>query len=211
MDVSVYPASPAQKKARRRRASALCAANGSSISTFGSKSVPLLLPGLSVTHRFILADVRRPILGTDFFRANDLLIDIPRRHLVATSHVAGDPPGVVIQARPAHFAGGLFGLKCVSSNSNWAAIPASSLDSLFAAFPAVTATTPVYSSDPPKHGVFHTVPTSGPPGFARARRLFGEKLQVAKDEFVAVAFLLYLDSLATSILILIYLPVLYLC
>ena len=34
-----------------------------------------------------------------------------------------------------------------------------------------------------KHGVAHTIPTSGPPVFARARQLFGEKLDVAKQEF----------------------------
>ena len=173
-DVSVYPASPAQKKGQR--SSALRAANGTSISTYGSKSISLLFPGLSVVHRFLLADVRKPILGTDFFRAKNLVIDIPRRRLVHSPDVQDS--AVVVHARPAQFVGGLCGLRCVSN-----VVTSAALDSLFAAFPAVTTPSQVYDSAPPKHGVFHTVPTSGPPVFARARRLFGEKLQVAKDEF----------------------------
>ena len=81
-DVSVFPA-PAGKKTVPKT-TVLHAANGSVIRTFGSRVIPLALPNLSVSHRFLLADVKRPILGSDFFRAHDLLIDISHQCLVRT-------------------------------------------------------------------------------------------------------------------------------
>ena len=70
-DVSVYPATAVQKSSFKQSPSSLQAANGSSIRTFGKKTFSLCFPGLRVLHEFLLADVHKPILGTDFFRAND--------------------------------------------------------------------------------------------------------------------------------------------
>ena len=108
-DVSVFPASASQKNLPS--AKLLQAANGSSIKTFGKKKIYLSFAGLSVSHQFLLADVEKPILGSDFFRANDLLIDIAKCRLVRSC--GGDLPAsaVVVKARPAKFAGGLFGLR----------------------------------------------------------------------------------------------------
>ena len=145
-DVSVFPASPAQR--RGRQSAALRAANGSSINTFGSKSIPLLFPGLSVVHKFLLAAVKKPILGTDFFRAKNLLIDIPNHRLVSAPPADYDgcsrPRGVVVRARPAQFDSGLCGLRCIPTPSSTVA-PAA-IAALFDAFPAVTASSPVYDS-----------------------------------------------------------------
>ena len=58
-DVSVFPASAAQKQSPP--SSVLRAANGTTINTFGHRAISLALPGLSVKHKFLLADVRRPI------------------------------------------------------------------------------------------------------------------------------------------------------
>ena len=55
-------------------------------------------------------------------------------------------------------------------------------DEVFKKFPEVLDST-YDSSTPPKHGIRHTIPTEGSPVFARPRRLFGDKLQVAKEEF----------------------------
>ena len=106
-DVSVFPATPAQMKFCS--SAALQAANGTSISTFGKKTIKLSFAGLKVVHTFLLADVKKPILGTDFFRDNDLIIDISRRRLF----LAADSPTTVVEvrARPATFAGGLCGLR----------------------------------------------------------------------------------------------------
>ena len=86
-DVSVFPASPTQK--RRPVPSRLQAANGSSIRTFGTKLVSLSLPGFSVVHEFLLAEVRKPILGTDFFKKKNLLIDVSKCRLIRPD--PGDP------------------------------------------------------------------------------------------------------------------------
>ena len=179
-DVSVFPASTAQR--RGPSSSTLQAANGTSIKMFGTRQVSLCLPGLNVVHRFILADIRKPILGSDFFRAHNLLIDIAQRRLFRPQ--AGVPAAsVVVKARPAHFTSGLCGLKCSSSSRPPLEDLHRAVDAVFADFPAVTLSSPVFDAAVPKHGVYHTVPTSGPPVFARARRLFGDKLDVAREEF----------------------------
>ena len=163
----------------------LIAANGSSIRTYGKKKISLSFPGLRVVHVFLLADVRKPILGSDFFRAQDLLIDISGRRLFRSA--ANSPVSVEVQARPAHFVGGLYGLRHVPGPtppppSSTSSSCQSSVSALFAEFPTVTSS-PVFDSSTPKHGIYHTVPTSGPPVFARARQLFGDKLDVAREEF----------------------------
>ena len=60
----------------------LIAANGSVIRSYGTKSIKLQFPSISVTHSFRLADVSRPILGSDFFAKTGLLVDVRNRQLV---------------------------------------------------------------------------------------------------------------------------------
>ena len=100
-DVSVYPASDRERQCPS--GSLLTAANGTNIQTFGSKEILLCFLGLQVKHSFILADVKRPILGADFFLAQTLLIDIPRRCLTGST-------GVSVKARPASVISDLCGL-----------------------------------------------------------------------------------------------------
>ena len=174
-DVSVFPATASQRK--NQVALMLRAANGSSIKTFGKRDIFLSLSGFKVTHTFMLADVRTAILGSDFFRAHGLLIDIAGCRLLHSSPAHGDPARTAVRARPAQFIDGLCGLRCLSSSL-------SSVDDVLAKFPAVLNPSAAFDSTrPAKHGVSHNVPTSGPPVFARARRLFGDKLEVARAEF----------------------------
>ena len=79
-----------------------------------------------------------------------------------------------IAARPTStVSGDLCGLRSPSSNP---------VEDLISEFPSVLVSH--YDSDSPTaHGVFHTVPTTGPPVFARARRLMGDKLTATKEEF----------------------------
>ena len=167
-DISVYPASV--KERQYPLGSLLTAANGTNIQTFGTKELLLCFPGLQVKHDFILADVRKPILGADFFRAQELLIDIANRRLTSAS-------GVCVKARPASvLAVDLCGLSL--------GVPLVSLGAVLDSFPDVMSPSSVHdSSRPAKHGLAHTIPTEGPPVFARPRRLFGEKLDVARAEF----------------------------
>ena len=145
-DVSVYPASTAQRISSPS-SSSLQAANGSSIKTFGKKTLSLCFPGLRVLHEFLLADIHKPILGTDFFRANDLLIDISRRRIFRSANAAADAV-LEVRAKPARLDGRLCGLRSPDVR------PARSVDDVFSEFPSVTAA-PVYDAAAPKHGVFH--------------------------------------------------------
>ena len=83
-DVSVFPVSlvdrpPSASSGR------LVTANGTSIRTFGTKEFPLVFHSLKVSHKFIIAEVPRPILGSDFFSKVGLLIDLKNRQLVSFS------------------------------------------------------------------------------------------------------------------------------
>ncbi|KFD47254.1 hypothetical protein M513_11854 [Trichuris suis] len=69
--------------------SELTAANGSRIATFGTRSMSLDF-GLRRRFRwtFIVADVRRPILGTDFLRHFRFLVDVNQKRLIDASTTA---------------------------------------------------------------------------------------------------------------------------
>lgn len=62
----------------------LVAANGSTVSSFGDRSLSLKLPEFdeNVTWKFIIADVTRPILGADFLVYFKLLVDCAGKKLI---------------------------------------------------------------------------------------------------------------------------------
>ena len=153
----------------------LQAANHSTIRTFGTKTLALSFGSFSVSHPFVLAEVSKPILGSDFFAKHRLLIDLAGRS------VFRDSPPLLLRARRAQVANALCGLHPPSSPSLGST---SSWSRVLQEFPSVLDVTAAYdSSAPPRHGILHVVPTNGPPVFARPRRLFGEKLDVARAEF----------------------------
>ena len=145
---------------------ALSAANGSIISTFGSKLLEVSL-GLrrSFTHTFILASVDKPIIGADFLAKHNLVVDLTNRRLVdATTRLSAiasicntDTP------TPLHY----------QIDSEYGEI--------LKKFPSVFSP-PDYSA-PVKHNVVHHIVTTGPLPFAKPRRLHPSKLLVAKKEF----------------------------
>ena len=163
-DVSVLPLTSPSSAAT----GALVAANGTRIRTFGVKSVELQFGSLSLSHHFYLADISKPILGSDFFAQHDILIDVGNRRLLR--HPRRHAPDLVLHATPA------------APNALRAVRAVSHVEALLEDFPAVLESN-FDSSSPPAHGVSHVVPTDGPPVFSRSRRLDGEKLSVAKAEF----------------------------
>ena len=66
--------------------------------------------------------------------------------------------------------------------------PITSLDNPFSAlldeFPQVTQ--PTFRASCPPHGVFHRIPTRGPPVYCRPRCLCPQKLRIAKAEFLSM-------------------------
>ena len=94
-DLSVFPAS-GEDKLKCHSSASLVAANGSSIGTYGTKTINLCFPGgLRATQSFTLADVDRPILGVDFFRDHNLTIDLTRRELFRRQGTGADCSGEV--------------------------------------------------------------------------------------------------------------------
>ena len=150
----------------------LVPANGSKISTYGVKDVDLHFHDLVVRHSFLLADVPRLIFGSDFFAKQDLLIDVRNRQLVRFPH--RNSPLLVLPAVPdsARRSDAVAGLHAKRSNP---------VELLLDQFPELLVSK-FDSASVPAHGVQHVVPTEGQPVFARARRLDGDKLSVAKAE-----------------------------
>ena len=170
-DVSVFPASATDKNSSPQ--GNLVAANGTVIKTFGHRNIKVKFLTVSVLHSFRVADVNRLILGADFFARTGLLVDVKGRQLVRLPRLQSPlvvVPATVSQSRGIHAT--VFGLHDPRSNQ---------VEALLDDFPDVLVSK--YDSAPPLHGVEHVVPTSGPPVYARARPLAGEKLSVAKAEF----------------------------
>ena len=164
-EVSVLPATGLDTRTRQL-GPPLVAANGSSIRTYGTRTLSLHFASGTYQWNFIVADVSRPLLGADFLRSNSLLVDLKRKRLVDAASYHSAPLHSISSPAP-H-------LSAISSSSD-------QYDSLLAEFPAIT--TPNFIQSPTKHGVEHFITTRGPPVHARARRLPPNKLAAAKLEF----------------------------
>ena len=111
-----------------------------------------------------LPEYNAHILGSDFFFAQDLVIDIPRACLI-------DP------VRHRRFPASSSPVPSISGIHSPTSGP---YESILEDFPELLS--PNFQGEV-KHQVKHYIPTSGPPLHARPRRLDGEKLSVAKQEF----------------------------
>ena len=101
-------------------------------------------------------------MGCDFFLANNLLIDVPKRRLVSGDNVFQ----ATEEATPA-----IHGIHTPREGPYKA---------ILSEFPSLLV--PDYKGEV-THKVQHYIPTRGPPIHARPRRLDGEKLDVARSEF----------------------------
>lgn len=145
----------------------LYAANGSPIATYGDISLTLDL-GLRRTFRWIfkVADCTTPIIGADFLRHFNILVDLSRsclRDNVTSLSVDG--------------------VCCMSQSLSPVTVPYmnSAYSRLFSEFPALTQVGRAFTEV--SHSVTHCISTTGPPVFAKARRLSPEKLQAARASF----------------------------
>ena len=164
----MFPATASDKLASEGSCS-LCAANGSGIRTYGTSTRHLVFPGVSFTHKFILANVTRPLLGADFFDAHDLCVDFKRKRLV---RFVDNKVDCAIQATFAR-ADPFSSFQVVKS--------VGTCQSLLQEFPEVQQ--PRFGHHRNAHGVLHSVPTRGAPVFAKARRLCPERLACARQAF----------------------------
>ena len=80
--VSLLPATAHARRHPSPTAPKLVAANGSSIASYGTQQTHVQLGKRKFTVTFIIADVRRPILGADFLRRHKLLVDLCDQKLI---------------------------------------------------------------------------------------------------------------------------------
>jgi hypothetical protein len=134
----------------------LTAANQSILHTYGVRRMKFKIPSLkrTFTWDFLVADVSVPILGSDFFSKFNILVDSARNRLIDGSKIV---------------------------NSITATKTCLGLRELLSKFSDIFQTLSV--NRPVQHPVVHHIVTKGPPAYSRPRRLFGEKLRIAKEHF----------------------------
>ena len=164
-EVSVIPASGLDTRTRHA-GPLLLAANGTSIKTYGMRTLPLRFGSNTYKWNFVVADVARPLLGADFLRSNSLLVDLKKKRLVDAATYQSAP---------------LRSTRAIVPHLDAISVSTNQYDLLLANFPEIT--TPNFMQSPTKHGIRHFISTKGPPVHARARRLPPDKLAIAKAEF----------------------------
>lgn len=144
----------------------LSAANGSTISTYGSKLLEVDL-GLrrKFRHEFILAAVNRPIIGADFLVVFGLLVDLKKKRLIDTQTRLAVSASIaeVDTPTPRHF----------SIDSKY--------EDLLSKFPSLCM--PKNFNNPVKHNIVHYISTTAQLPFSRPRRLEPIKHKAAQLEF----------------------------
>ena len=166
--VSVTPASAIDKQSGPQ-GPPLQAANGTTITTYGAHIVPLGFGGRSFQAHLIAADVKRLLLGADFLRQHNLLVDIRNHRLIEADSITFSGISCSISSATTNH------LALVEPTSN-------KFRKVLNEFPDLLK--PTFSTAVVKHGVQHFIPTKNRPVFARARRLAPEKLKIAKAEFL---------------------------
>lgn len=144
------------------------AANGTPINTYGDRTLTLNL-GLRrpFVWTFIIADVERDILGTDFLGHYGLQIDISNCCLI-DSVTSLKSSGWTDVALPL---------------SILAIAPTIPYHSLFSQYPSIMAPPNLAHLPPITHPTRHFIQTKGPPITARPYRLPSERCAIAKAEF----------------------------
>eukprot|EP00096_Caligus_rogercresseyi_P008993 TRINITY_DN296_c0_g2_i1.p1 TRINITY_DN296_c0_g2~~TRINITY_DN296_c0_g2_i1.p1 ORF type:complete len:1084 (+),score=65.75 TRINITY_DN296_c0_g2_i1:228-3479(+) len=147
----------------------LCTATLSPIKSYGRCSLTLDFGfEKQIQWDFIVADVAAPIIGADLLCQRRLMVDLHGRHLIRSCDLALSSP--------------LFPANGFSSMNYVLTRNATRWERLLGRFRSIQR--PDFdASRPAKHAVRHHISTTGPPCFAKARRLSPEKLRVAKAYF----------------------------
>ena len=173
-EVSIVPASELDRQGTPWKKE-LVAANGSRIRCYGEKKLRLHVGPRIYEWKFLVADVKRPLIGADFLTTSSLLVDLRNRQLVHPEELHSTP------LQPTRRRSQVTGLAFASADQP------STLDKLFTEFPAVS--TPNFKIERPKHEVRYTIETKGQPIRAKARPLPPQKLAAAKANFAEMATL----------------------
>jgi len=154
---------------------------------WGEQKVRLRFAGRDFPWSFLRAEVAFPIIGIDFLRHHQLLLDAAADRLylgrsgrfISLSRQVSGPTAAIILPETS------------SPPSSRPQLPSrplppvpSSFQALLRQFPDVVA--PDKQLPPTSHGVLHFLQTTGPPVSSPFRRLDAEKLAAAKAEFSAL-------------------------
>ena len=145
----------------------LQAANGTKIPCYGVRSMPIHLADRKIDFPVTIADVKQPILGADFLAYSYLAPNHRDGTLIDLKNMSVLKVDFETKAEPIRV-----------SHVSQATDPYYQL--LDNKFPNLS--NPTFRVKEVNHGVFHYIPTEGPPVQARARKLDPEKLAVAKTE-----------------------------
>ena len=166
-EVSVIPPSRTERQ-YHQDGLVLQAVNDTAIATFGKRSLTLDL-GLRRSFQwvFIIANVKKPILGADFLQHFGLSVDVRGKRLLDTL--------TQLQVN---------GVVSNESSLNLTLLPkkpCNRYEAIVHDFPMLIK--PISDQQPVKHQVTHHIATSGPPVHAPTRRLSPECLRIARKEF----------------------------
>jgi hypothetical protein len=131
--------------------------------------------------------VQSHIIGMDFLQYFKLSVDAESKQVFIskTGQQLGCTAGVAAQVSALSSAA-----TTLSSGT-----AAQEVKKLLARYPGLHSTS--LTRPAPKHGIMHSIETTGRPVFAKARRLDPEKLRIAKEEFrqLEAAFCFYVGIL----------------
>ena len=166
-EVSVIPPSPSDHTHASDQLT-LLAVNNTHITTYGTRSLTL---NLSLRRKlqwiFIIASVQKPIIGADFLRYFGLLVNVSKRQLADSSTLLRIHGIATQDSSPSPY---------ITPKN-----PDSPYLKLLSHFPAITQV--CLPNTAVKHDITHHIETTGPPAFARPRRLAPERLQIARKKF----------------------------
>ncbi|XP_063873070.1 uncharacterized protein LOC135107303 [Scylla paramamosain] len=143
----------------------LIAANGSTIPTYSTRTIPIQAAERSFSWDFVITDVKTPLLGVDFLSHYGLLIDVANHKLLDVATFRSAP----------------LGSHCRHTEicSLRIDIP---YDMLRQKFPEVFCLElHQQHGHSSKHGIFHYIKTTDPPVHSKFRQLSPEKLQAEKQ------------------------------
>ena len=167
-EVSVLPATT-EERLKPPMLRELVAANGSTIKCYGERTLHIHVGTRTYVWKFLVAAVKRALLGADFLTHSSLLVDVKNRQLVHPTEFSTSP--LQRTRRPPT----VTGLALVAAEDK------SKLSQLFSEFKSITR--PKFDVLEPKHKVRHVIETTGQPIRAKARPLAPGKLAAAKAEF----------------------------
>lgn len=161
----------------------LLAANNTRIPTAGTCTLKFHLHKLNkdFTHNFIIANVNTPILGLDFLSKHQLIIDCSTKSVQLLKMAPIKPEVSTINAITTKQKFTSQTEIKTKSTTNIKHTDNPELNMLLNKYNVIFKDINV--NDIVTHPVKHNIITSGPPAFAKPRRLFPDKLQIAKKHF----------------------------